>query len=264
MAGSGPALILVHGLGVSGDLFIRNLGVLGRRFTVVAPDLVGHGFTDAVDFRGAAPQTVAVQSVLRLADHLGIEAFSIAGSSYGALIAGLAHFHRPDRVRDLVLIGSGSVFLPASALGANLQAAITNATVAMGSPTLDGCRTRLGGICLDPASVPEEILLTQLTSYAQPDRFETYKKTIAGMLATADSPKDQLYGRLEAITARTLVMVGGDDPRATVASHRAGRERIPGARLMVFRDCGHMPFIEHAALFNASLADFLAGEEVGD
>src|SRR6476620_5133269 len=85
--GSGPPLILLHGVGVSGDTFCRNIDALAAHFTVCAPDMLGHGFTDAVDYRGGPPQPHIVRHLGRLADLLGFQKYSVAGSSFGALIA---------------------------------------------------------------------------------------------------------------------------------------------------------------------------------
>lgn len=263
-AGDGPALILVHGLGVSGDIFVRNLPALAERFTVYAPDLLGHGFTDAVDYRGDAPQTRMARHLAAWIDALGIGRFSIAGSSLGGLIAGLVYFDRPDRVERLVIIGSGSAFVPPDSIGANLEAALANVGPAMGAPTLESCRRRMAALFHDPAAAGEEILVAQLTAYALPDRFTAYKATIAGMLATLADPAHQIFARLEAIAVPTLVVVGGNDARATIPTHRAGRERIPGARLLVIDRAGHLPYMEHPEVFNTALGRFLAGETVGE
>src|SRR5215469_17980561 len=155
-AGKGPAVILLHGVGVSGDTFIRNIDALGQEFSVFAPDMLGHGFTDAVDLAGA-PQIAMVKHLGRLADLLQLERYSVVGSSYGALVAALMWFDRPSRVENLVLVGSGSTFHPPEEQRNTLKAAFANASQAMGDPTIDSCRQRLATICHDPHSVVEEI-----------------------------------------------------------------------------------------------------------
>ncbi len=262
--GSGPALLLLHGVGVSGSTFFRNIDELGRRFTVYAPDMLGHGFTDALDFKGGPPQPATVRHLGRLADRLGVERYSIGGSSYGALIAALMWFDRPERVDNLILIGSGAVFHPADEQEKTLRNAAANASQAMGDPSLESCRKRLGAICHDPRAVPEEILLDQLTSYALPDRFDAYKATIAGLIATCASPEHRVYTRLEQIKARTLILTGREDIRAKCELHVEGRKRIPDARLLILEKCGHLPYLEHPRAFNAAVEAFLAGGSVGE
>jgi len=262
--GRGPALVLLHGVGMSGSTFIRNIDVLGERFTVYAPDMVGHGFTDAVDFDEAPPQRLAVRHLALLADRLGIEQYSIGGSSYGGLIAALTWFERPERVEKLVLIGTGAVFHPGDEQERTLRGASANATQAMGDPTLESCRKRLAAICYDPKSVAEEILLDQLTSYSLPGRFDAYKSTIAGLIATCSSTEHRVYARLEQLAAPTLILTGREDIRASIDLHIEGRRRMPNARLLVFDQCGHLPYLEHPAAFNSAVTAFLLGKLVGD
>jgi pimeloyl-ACP methyl ester carboxylesterase len=263
-AGTGPALFLLHGVGVGGSTFFRNIDELGKRYSVYAPDMLGHGFTDAVDFNGAPPQPATVRHLGLLADQLGLERYSVAGSSYGALIAALMWFDRPKRVDNLVLIGTGAVFHPAEEQERTLRNAAANASQALGDPTLDSCRKRLGAICYDPRAVPEEILLEQLSSYALPDRFDAYKATIAGLIATCSSAEHRVYTRLEQLKARTLILTGREDIRAQWRLHVEGRRRMPDARLLILEKCGHLPYIEQPQAFNTAVATFLAGESVGE
>lgn len=263
-AGRGPAVILLHGVGVSGDTFIRNIDALSEHYAVYAPDMLGHGFTDAVDFAGEPPQHRIASHVGRLADALGLQRYSVGGSSFGALIAALMWFERPDRVENLVLIGSGSVFHPPDEQELTLRAAFANASQAMGDPTLDSCRQRMAAICYDPKSVAEEMLLTQLTSYALSDRFDAYKATINGVIASLNVPENRVLSRLEHLRARTLILTGREDVRAKWQLHAEGRKRMPTARMVIFEKCGHLPYMEHPAAFNEVVGSFLADGEVGE
>jgi pimeloyl-ACP methyl ester carboxylesterase len=226
--------------------------------------MLGHGFTDAVDFQGGAPQPATVGHLNRLVDELGIDSYSIGGSSYGALIAALMWFERPRRVENLILVGSGAVFHPADEQERTLRRAAANAGQALANPTLESCRKRLVAICHDPRSVPEEILLEQLTSYALPNRFAAYKATIEGLIATCASPQQRVYSRLERLAARTLVITGVDDIRTRWDLHVEGRKRMPNARIALFEKCGHLPYLEHPEAFNRMTIAFLSGETVGD
>jgi pimeloyl-ACP methyl ester carboxylesterase len=263
-AGSGPAVFLLHGVGMSGDTFARNIDVLGEAFTVIAPDMLGHGFTDAVGFAGEAPQAATVRHLDRLADLLGFESYSVLGSSYGGLIAALMWFSRPLRVGDLVLVGSGSVFHPPAEQRRTLRAAAANATQALGDPTLASCRRRMAAICHSPNAVAEEILLAQLTAYALPDRLSTYQATIEGLIASLDSHEHTVFERLERLEARTLIIVGHDDVRSDWRRHVEGRRRMTNASMVIVEQCGHLPYMEHPASFNAMVHTFLTGTAVGE
>jgi pimeloyl-ACP methyl ester carboxylesterase len=259
--GSGPPLFLLHGVGVSGDTFCRNIDALAAHFTVCAPDMLGHGFTEAVDYLGGPPQPHIVRHLGRLADLLGYRTYAVAGSSFGGLIAALMYFDRPQRVDRLILIGSGSVFHTAEDQIKTLKAAFANAATAMGAPTLASCRDRLANICYKPEFVAEEILLLQLTSYALPDRFAAYKATIQGMideLSSADPERNRVLQRLDSIKVPTLILTGRKDIRAKLATHEAGVKRIPRARLVVFDQCNHLPYMEYPQKFNDAVIRFMA------
>lgn len=259
--GSGPPLFLLHGVGVSGDTFCRNIDALATQFTVCAPDMLGHGFTDAVDYRGEPPQPHVVRHLGRMADMLGFKTYSVGGSSFGGLIAALMYFDRPKRVDKLLLIGTGAVFHPAEEQREVLEAAFANGSKAMSNPTLESCRSRLANICYKPESVAGEILLVQLTSYALPDRFPAYQATIQGQidaLSSDDPNRHRVYDRLEEIKVPTLVLTGREDIRADVKLHAAGVNRMPNAELVIFEQCNHLPYMEYPDRFNDTVARFLA------
>jgi 2-hydroxy-6-oxonona-2,4-dienedioate hydrolase len=256
--GSGPALLLIHGIGHSGDMFFRNVDVLAERYRVIAPDLPGHGFSDNIPLGREAPQPVFVRHLQALMDDLVDEPFSVAGSSYGGLIACLMALSRPERVRKLLIIGSGGTFQSAVEQKAALLKILDNASGAMGTPTLASCRARLANICANPSSVAEEVLLTQLTSYALDDRFDSFKAILSAYIDSLESDQDRVLARLEQIATPTLIIAGRQDIRATVESHQKGNERMPNASLVIFEDCGHLPYMEHAALFNEKTLQFLS------
>jgi pimeloyl-ACP methyl ester carboxylesterase len=134
----------------------------------------------------------------------------------------------------------------------------------MGDPTIDSCRQRLATICHEPHSVADEILLVQLTSYALPDRFDAYKRTIEGLINTVGSADHRVYSRLEQLRARTLILTGRNDIRADWRLHVEARQRMPNARLVILESCGHMPYMEHPAVFNDLVGAFLRGATVGE
>jgi len=263
-AGQGPAVFLLHGIGVSGDTFIRNFADLGQRYTVYAADMLGHGFTGAVDFGGEPPQLRIARHINRLAEILGVQRYSAGGSSFGALIAGLMWFERPERIDNLILIGSGSVFHPADEQAKTLRAAYANGSQAMTDPTQNSCRKRMAAICYEPGMVAEEILPVQLTSYALPDRLDAYRRTVDGVIASLGVGENRVLTRLEQMRVRTLILTGREDIRAQWQLHVEGRKRMPNARLVIFEKCGHLPYLEYPAKFNETVDAFLSGKTVGE
>ncbi|MCE2481870.1 MAG: alpha/beta fold hydrolase [Alphaproteobacteria bacterium] len=139
----GQALLLIHGGGVAADTWLCNIEPLGQEFAVYAPDNIGHGFTDAIELGSDLPQPHTTRHLVDFLDTLGIDRFSVAGSSYGALIAGLIYFEVPERVEKLILVGSSSVFDCDEKYGMALQGAYDNAAKTMGIPDLADCRRRM-------------------------------------------------------------------------------------------------------------------------
>jgi pimeloyl-ACP methyl ester carboxylesterase len=255
--GDGPTLVLIHGIGHSADVFYRNVDTLARDYFVIAPDLPGHGFTERMDLAGGAPQPLFVRQLELLLDELGIDTYSVLGSSFGGLLACLMTLSRPSKVHDLIVVGSGGAFHSTDEQRRTLQKVLANASGAMSEPTLESCRSRLAAICYDPTAVAEEILLTQLTSYGLGDRFEAFKSAISGYLVSLDSEDCRVYGRLEAIKSRTMIITGRQDSRASVESHVQAKERIAGAELVILDGCGHLPYMEHVDTFNRIVLEFL-------
>lgn len=257
VAGSGAPIMLIHGIGLSLECWLRNIAPLSERHTVVAMDLLGHGFTDAVPFDGVASQVANARHLHKLAAHLGWQQYAVAGSSYGALVAALMYFQAPERVRRLALIGSASTFQSEQDQARTLRAAAANARQALGRPTFESCRKRVEAIVYDASAVPEALLWPQLTIYALPDRLSAYEQTIQSCIDCIGEPDSRARWRLEQIDAPTWVITGRDDIRADWREHELGAARVAGARLSIYEKCGHLPFLEHAERFNADLLEFL-------
>lgn len=257
-AGEGPPVLLLHGIGLSADCFVRNIVPLAEQFSVYAIDLIGHGFTDATSFRGIAPQIVMAEHIAAVADHIGLKPYSVIGSSFGAHVAAHMYLRRPRRVAKLSLVGSGSVFHSNADQRETLQGSLANGRSAMTEPTLESCRQRLAKIVFDAGCIPSELLWTQLTSYAYPDRLAAYEAAIRGAIDTMDDPASRVLSRLEEIACPTQVVVGQNDIRADWQAHVDGTAKMPNAHITLYEKCGHLPFLEYPERFNSEASRFLA------
>ena len=258
--GSGPALLLVHGVGASADNWIKNIDGLGRHFTVYAPDNVGSGFTDIVDLDGEPPQLRMVRHLGAFMEALGVSRYSVVGHSYGGLLASLLYFDRPQCIDRLVLASSGSTFLPPDKQKATLERSYSSIGPAAGNPSWETCRVRKSKACFDPASVPDSMVYGILVSGARPGRPEFYKATMEGLLATAESDVLRVYSRLEQIDIPTLVFAGREDGGCSWELIEEGCGRMPQAELIIFEKCGHIPMLEHPERFDEAVIEFLTRE----
>lgn len=258
-AGEGPVLLLVHGAGVSADGWIPLMKRLSRTFRVIAPDTLGHGFTGRGDYNGGPPQPAMVNHLLALLDTLGEEKVILGGSSYGAMLAMLAYFQVKDRISRLIFFSSASTTLTDEERARSLKMAYANGTSAIGNPTLDSVRARMARLFHDPAKLPEELVLMQLTIYSRPEVQESYELIMRGMMDLEAAKPWRVNTRFAEIEVPLLMLWGLDDKRVryerALESAAAARE----AYLVGIRDCSHEPHIEHPDEVAGLIAQFYDG-----
>src|SRR6266571_5253367 len=215
--GAGPPVLLIHGVGVSADSWLRNIDPLAEDFAVWAPDTLGHGFTGSGDYREGPPHPYLVDHLAQLVDRLELDHFVAVGSSLGALLAALLYFRMPDRVSKLVMISSGSALSSEDDLARTMREAYANGISAIADPTLASCRKRMENIFYDPAAVPSELIHIQLTMYALPGSREAYERRMRGMMDVIACRPYRIVDRLEQVALPTLMIWSKQDPRAKLA-----------------------------------------------
>jgi 4,5:9,10-diseco-3-hydroxy-5,9,17-trioxoandrosta-1(10),2-diene-4-oate hydrolase len=258
VGGKGPAVMLVHGVGMSADSWFWTAPVLARQFQVAAPDLLDNGFTEAGPYSGGPPQPLIVDHLLRLADHLKFDRFSIVGSSLGAAIALLTYFKVPDRINRLVLVGPAHLLNPPMEGSDAFEASYRNGRSALLNPTYESCRARMGRAFFDAARVPDVLVAMQMMMYAMPGALETFERRMAGLR----SPASRAFGvhdRLGRVAVPTLVLAGREDIRGPFTEVEKGASKIPSVRLLPYDHCGHWPHMEHPDVFNQDVSAFLSG-----
>ena len=106
-AGSGPALLLIHGIGDSSDTWRPVVEQLAEHYTVIAPDLLGHGRSE----KPRADYSVAgfANGMRDLLSVLEVDRATVVGHSLGGGVAAQFAYQFPDRCERLVLVGSGGV-----------------------------------------------------------------------------------------------------------------------------------------------------------
>ncbi|MBS0224030.1 MAG: alpha/beta hydrolase [Proteobacteria bacterium] len=252
-----PAVFLLHGLALTADVWLRNIDALAKTHRVVAPDMLGHGFT-----RPASDAPVDILAKVRhlrdLADALGIDKLSLCGSSYGALIASLFFLDNKQRVEKLVINGSGSCFNTEEQLVSQVAKlhALYEPTLTRSTPEM--WRERIGNNFFDKSKVPVELLPIAALCYAQPWAAPRWAETMAIMGSAERFRPFRILGRLEQLTLPTLVVWGRDDKGGSLESATAAIKRMPNARLVTFDKCGHYPMIEHPEQYNELVTKFLA------
>jgi len=258
-AGEGPPALLIHGVGASADIWMRNIEALARDFSVFAPDVLDNGFTGQGAYRRGAPQGPMLDHLEALLDHYGIEAFDAVGSSFGGLLAALLYLRRPQRLRRLVLISSGTCFNTEDEVARTLAESYKNGLSAIADPSLETCRRRMANVVFDPAAIPESLLLMQLTIYGLANTLPAYERRMKGLMDVAAWRAHRITDRLGDIKAPTLLVWGRDDPRVVHRRAEEAAASLPDARLVMFERCRHFPQLEHPAEFNRLAREFLLG-----
>lgn len=250
-------VVLIHGLALTADVWLRNIDALARKYRVVALDLLGHGFTQPP--AGTVADIPAKLRHLRgFADALGLDRFAISGSSYGALLGTLFFLQNRDRVAKLVINGSGSCFNTEAQLGAQVGKLYELYAPTLTDSTPEMWRERLSHNFFDRKAIPPELMMILPHCYAQPWAAPCWHTTIGVMRDAAAFRPFRILDRLEEVTIPALVVWGREDRGGSLESAVAAVGRMPRARLATFDRCGHYPMLEHADAYNTLVSDFLA------
>ena len=261
-AGQGkPYIILLHGFGASQFSWREVMAPLGRMGAVIAYDRPAFGLTDRpMTWQGPNPYSTQanVDLLIGLMDGLGIERAVLVGNSAGGAVAALAALEHPQRVDGLVLVdpalGSGNFDSPL----VNLLLATPQANH-LGPLLVRSIQERGDEIILqawhDPGKIPGDVI----AGYRKPLQAENWDRAL-WYFTTAPRP-EKLYERVVAGLTMPVLVVTGDDDRIvpTQQSVRLGGE-LPGAKLVVFERCGHVPQEECPQAFLTAIVPFIEGK----
>lgn len=257
---SAPALVLIHGFLASNFIWRDVLVPLAAKgFRVIAPDLVGFGFSDK-PADGEYTIEYQARKIVGLLDELNVQRATLVGSSYGGAVSAVCALDYPERVERLVLVG-----------------AVCNDRLKR-HPVLRLVATPAVGDLLSPALLDLRYALRRrLVRFTVPkdgDR-QTLQRRVAGRhlpLRAADTQRAMLQTlrrwsatRVERdahlIKQPTLLVWGGRDPDTPLSDGELLRQLIPGAHLRVFPDAGHLPQEEHPQEFVEAVAEFCKSSE---
>jgi 2-hydroxy-6-oxonona-2,4-dienedioate hydrolase len=245
-AGSGPVVILLHGLGGSNMNWALNVPALAERFRVIVPDQIGFG-------RSAKPLInyrvgTYVDFLDGLFRELKIERATLVGNSMGGWISTAYALAHPEKVDRLVLVDAAG-FAPPAEFDARMLS-LLNPSTREGMRQLASLVFFNKQLFTNDAAV--DLMLTQRISAG-----DGY--TIQSLIESLARREDLLDNRLGPIKQPTLIIWGRDDGLTPLAQfgERFNKE-IAGSRLIVFDRCGHVPQVERAADFNSALLKFLS------
>lgn len=247
--GTGPVLLMLHGIGSRSRSFRKQLEGLSDAYTAVAWDAPGYGRS------GDPPVPITMESLADdaagLVEHLGTERAHVLGHSMGGVVAQLLYHRHPQRVASLILSdtmpGSGS--LPEPERAARLQARLA----ALDSSTPRQLAERRAPQIVAPGAPPD--LVAEIAAVMAEIRPATYRAAALAIAATDLTPL------LPKIAVPTLVICGEHDTTTTPAQCEAMARAIPNARFVLLRDAGHASNQEQPAAYNDAVRAFLAEAE---
>ena len=259
-AGSGPALVLLHGTGGHAETYCRNIGPLSEHFHVLAMDLVGHGFSGRLDDIGYTIADYA-DHVIGLLDVLAIDRAHVSGESLGGMVSAWVGIAHPDRVAKVVM-NTGTLARPDAAGQAQLDDLEQRTlTLAHDGVTREAVRHRMNWLVADPSRMTDEMIDCRLRIYQQDgmlDRVAQIMSSVVGMLRGDHGDEFMVPGVLETLNRPTLVLWTEDNPGQTTELARKVSQDIPDARFEVLADCAHWPQFERPDVFNQTHIAFLA------
>jgi len=262
VGGTGPVLLLIHGMAGTCENWREVIEPLARHHTVIAPDLPGHGLSAG----GPGDYSLGnLASGLRdLLLVLGHERATLVGHSLGGGIAMQFSYQFPEMVERLVLVSSGglglevSPVLRAAALpGADLFIA---ATASAGQKIGGAVGRGLSKVGMKPAADVAEVA-RGYGSLAEPERRKAFLATLRSVVGTEGqrvSATDRFY-LAEAVPV--LIVWGARDPIIPASHGEDAHRALPGSKLEIFDGVGHLPQVEQPSRFITVLEDFLAETE---
>jgi len=260
MAGRGPALLLVHGIGDSSESWLPVMAALARDHTVIAPDLLGHGDSD----KPRADYTVAAYAngMRDLLDILGVERVTAVGHSLGGGVAAQLAYQFPERCERLVLVatgGAGREVTPVLRLASAPLAELFLAPLRWPAvqPAVQAALRVAGALGNDLAQDRDHVgrILAGLPAGDAQVAFSRTLRSVVDWRGQVVTMLDRCY-LAEAVP--TLLVWGDRDGVIPVDHARRAHAAMPGSRLEVVAGAGHFPHHADPDRFVALLAEFVA------
>ncbi|HEX6874613.1 MAG TPA: alpha/beta fold hydrolase [Nocardioidaceae bacterium] len=262
-AGSGPALLLLHGLGCDHTTWQPVISALSRRYTVIAPDLLGHGRSD----KPRADYSVGgyANGMRDLLTVLGIDKVTVVGHSFGGGVAMQFAYQFPERTERLVLVAPGGI-------GREVTAAIRAISLpgfqtAMGVATLPGLlqASKLALRGLAASGITRARDLDEVAEIMQHLSDRKARAAITHVVRAVVDWRGQVVtmaDRAYLTHAMPMCVIWGREDAVIPVSHARLTSRIaPEAQVEVIPNAGHFPHKDHPQRFVKLLHDFIRSTE---
>jgi len=258
MTGSGPVILLIHGMAGSSRTWGPVMAQLARHYTVIAPDLLGHG--ESAKPLGDYSLGAFASGLRDLLAILGIEQVTVVGQSLGGGVAMQLAYQHPEICERLVLVGSGGLGREVSWVLRALSLPGTEYLMPFAFPWFMGTRSDDLSQLLGKVGVraPHAVEMWRAyTSLAAASNRRAFVRTLRAVIdpgGQAVSAYDRLY-----LTSgmATLLVWGELDSIIPVEHAYAAYRAMPGSRLEIFEGAGHFLHVEEPDRFALVLRSFV-------
>ncbi|OBH04547.1 MULTISPECIES: alpha/beta fold hydrolase [unclassified Mycobacterium] len=253
IAGSGPALLLIHGVGDNSKSWEPVHAKLAQRFTVIAPDLLGHGESDKPHADYSLP--AFANGMRDLLAVLGIERVTVVGHSFGGGVAMQFAYQYPQLVERIVLVSAGGV-------DKDVSMALRLAAMPMGAEALGVLRApgvmpaiRLVGRAVQTTLGSTKFgrdaadVVDLLEGFLDPAGLAAFARTLRSVVDARGQYVTMLDRSYLVKSVPVQIIWGEDDLIIPVDHAHTAHAAMPGSRMEIFTDSGHMPFHDHPDRF---------------
>jgi pimeloyl-ACP methyl ester carboxylesterase len=265
VAGSGPVILLIHGIADNSSTWNTVQAKLAQRFTVIAPDLLGHGHSD----KPRADYSVAAYAngMRDLLGVLDIDRVTVVGHSLGGGVAMQFAYQFPQLVERLILVGTGGVTK-------DVNIVLRYASLPMGGEALALLRLplvlralqlagRAVGQVLGSTAVGRDLpdVLRILADLPEPKASAAFTRTLRAVVDWRGQMVTMLDRCYLTQSVPVQVIWGTHDVVVPVSHAWMAHAAMPGSRLEIFDRCGHFPFHDDPDRFVEVVERFIDATE---
>jgi pimeloyl-ACP methyl ester carboxylesterase len=261
VAGSGPVILLIHGIGDNSTTWGTVQSKLAQRFTVIAPDLLGHGQSD----KPRADYSVAAYAngMRDLLSVLDVERVTVVGHSLGGGVAMQFAYQFPQLVDRLILVGAGGVTK-------DVNVALRIASMPMGTEALALLRLplvlpalqvvgRVGGAVFGSTGLGRDLpdVLRILADLPEPTASSAFARTLRAVVDWRGQVVTMLDRCYLTESVPVQLIWGSQDSVIPVSHAQMAHSAMPGSLLEVFDGSGHFPFHDDPDRFVECVEKFI-------
>ena len=249
--GSGEVVMFIHGSGPGVSAYANwrlAMPILSEKFRVIAPDMVGFGYTDRPEGMTYS-MDIWVQQSIDLMDALGLEKINIVGNSFGGALALALAIKYPQRFNKIVLMG-------AMGIGFDLTYGLDKAWGY--EPSIENMKELLDIFAYDRSIVTDDLARMRYEASIRAGFQESFSSMFPKPRQQGVNSMESDENAIKNIKHSTLIIHGREDIVIPVENSIKLNQLIKKSQLHIFGECGHWTQIEHKDRFNQLLLNFFS------